>query len=54
MNNTLREKCLKYGVNLRIHSKCGKIRTRKTPYLDTLLAVVSFRTIQKKGFFSRT
>ena len=23
-----------YGVNLRIQSKCGKIRTRRTPYLD--------------------
>ena len=28
-----------YGVNHRIQSKCGKIKTRKTPYLDTFHAV---------------
>ena len=28
-----------YGLNLRIQSKYGKIRTRKTPYLDTFYAV---------------
>ena len=28
-----------YGVNLRILSKYEKIRTRKTPYLDTFWAV---------------
>ena len=29
-----------YSVNLRIQSKCGKIWTRKTPYLDNFHAVV--------------
>ena len=29
----------RYGVFLRIQSKCGKIQTRKTPYLDTFHAV---------------
>ena len=28
-----------YFVSLRIESECGKIRTRKTPYLDTFHAV---------------
>ena len=28
-----------YEVNLRTQSKCGKIQTRKTPYLDTFHAV---------------
>ena len=28
-----------YGVYLRIQSKCGKIRTRKTPNIDTFHAV---------------
>ena len=28
-----------YGVNLRIHSECGKIQTRKTPNTDTFYAV---------------
>ena len=28
-----------YEVNLRTQSKCGKIETRKTPYLDTFHAV---------------
>ena len=28
-----------YGVNLRTPSECRKIRTRKTPYLDTFHAV---------------
>ena len=28
-----------YGVSLLIQSKCGKILTRKTPYLDTFHAV---------------
>ena len=30
-----------YGINLRIQSKYGKIRTRETPYLDTFCAVLS-------------
>ena len=30
-----------YGVNLRIHSKCGKIRIRNTPNADTFLAARS-------------
>ena len=29
-----------YSVNLRIQSKCGKIRTKKNPYLDTFQAVL--------------
>ena len=29
----------RHGVSLRIQSKGGKIRTRKTPYLDTFHAV---------------
>ena len=29
-----------YEVSLRIHSECGKIRTRKTPHLDTFHAVL--------------
>ena len=29
----------RYGVSLRIHSECGKIRTRKTPNTDTFHAV---------------
>ena len=33
----------RYGVSLRIHSECGKIRTRKTPNTDTFYAVVSIK-----------
>ena len=29
-----------YSLNLRIQSKCGKIRTRKTPNTDTFHAVM--------------
>ena len=29
-----------YSVSLRIQSECGKIRTGKTPYLDTFHAVI--------------
>ena len=36
-----------YGVNLRIQSECRKIRTRKTPYLDTFQAVSA---VQRKLF----
>ena len=32
-------KVSKYGVNLRIESKYGKLRTRKTPYLNKFCAV---------------
>ena len=31
----------KYGVCFRIQSECGKIRTRKTPNMDTFHAVTS-------------
>ena len=30
----------RYGVSLRIHSKCEKMRTRITPNTDTFYAVV--------------
>ena len=30
----------RYGVSLCIQSKCGKIRTRKTPDMDTFHAVI--------------
>ena len=30
-----------YGVNIRIQSKYWKIRTRKTPYLDTFYTVIT-------------
>ena len=29
-----------YGINLLIQSECGKIRTRKTPNMDTFCAVL--------------
>ena len=32
----------KYGVSIRTQSKCGKIRTRKTPNTDTFHAVTAF------------
>ena len=38
----------RYSVPPRIQSECGKIRTRKTPNTDTLLAVLYF-----KSFVSR-
>ena len=42
----IREKCpyseFFYSVSLRIQSKCGKIRTRKTPNTDTFRAVIKF------------
>ena len=31
----------RYGISLRIQSKCGKIRTKKTPNMDTFHAAVS-------------
>ena len=34
----------RYEVSLRIQSKRGKIRTRKTPYLDTFYAVYLLKT----------
>ena len=30
----------RYSVALRFQSECGKIRSRKTPYLDTFQAVI--------------
>ena len=33
-----------YGVNLFIQSEYRKIRTRKTPYLDTFCAVTNTKT----------
>ena len=32
-----------YSVSLRIHSECGKIRTRKTPNTDTFYAALDLR-----------
>ena len=51
LSRTLREKCPntefflvriaeRYSASLFIQSECGKIRTRKTPYLETFHAVV--------------
>ena len=33
--------CVKIGVTLRIQSKCGKIRTKKTSNINTFSAVVN-------------
>ena len=46
-----------YGVNLRIQSEYGKIRTRKTPNADTFYAVfyvgaIVRRCSVKKGFLN--
>ena len=35
-----------YSTSLRVHSKCGKIQTRKTPNMDTFLALSGDVTIQ--------
>ena len=32
----------RYSVTLRIQSKCGKIRTRNTPNMDTFHSVLTF------------
>ena len=37
-----------YSVNLRVQSICGKIRTRKTPYLDNFYAVKKIRENAEK------
>ena len=39
----------RYGVSLLIHSKCGKIRTRKTPNTDAFHAVHSVHIHQMKN-----
>ena len=38
-----------YGVSLRIHSKYGKIRTKKTTFLDTFHAVTVQNTNTNSG-----
>ena len=38
----------RYGVSLRIKSKCGKIRTRITPNTDSFHAVVYINVIMSK------
>ena len=39
----------RYSKSLRIQSKCGEIRTRKTPYKDTFYAVlVSYQSVLSK------
>ena len=35
----------KYGVSLRIHSECAKIRTRITPNTDTFHAVLNGKIV---------
>ena len=40
-----------YTVSLRIQSEWGKMRTRKTPNMDTFQAVFNFRTIFKSYFW---
>ena len=37
-----------YSVNLRIPSKCGKIRTRKTLYFGSFYAVYLFKFFKEK------
>ena len=37
----------RYGVSSRIQSECGKIRTRKTPNMDTFHSV----RVKGKGFY---
>ena len=36
----------RYGVSLRIQSKCGKYGPEKTPYFDTFHAVVCLQTFR--------
>ena len=36
----------RYGVSLRIQSKCGKIRTRITPNTDTFYAVYIYQLVE--------
>ena len=50
---TLREKCpntVFSGPYLCIQSECGKITTRKTPYLDTFYTMVGWRYQYCLGF----
>ena len=46
----------RYSVSLCIQSECGKIRTRKTPYLDTFLVSFKLNTLSdmKPVLFGRT
>ena len=46
----------RYSLSLRIQSECGKIRTRKTPYLDTFLVSFKLNTLSdmKPVLFGRT
>ena len=37
----------RYSLSLRIQSECGKIRTRKTPYLATFHALAECRQLSK-------
>ena len=39
----------KYGVSLRIQSECGKIRTRKSPNMDTFPAMVFMTLVNIYG-----
>ena len=41
-----------YSVNLRIHSECGKIRTRKTPNRHTFCAVIISMKFQRLLWFT--
>ena len=41
----------RYGKSLRIQSECRKIRTRKTPNLNTLHTVISFWSSVNSAFF---
>ena len=43
----------RYGVTLRIHSKCGKMRTRITPNTDTFYTVLNFFSFSPFFSFSR-
>ena len=36
----------RYSVSLRIQSKCGKMHTRKTPYLDTFHTAFSLEKLE--------
>ena len=48
MRENTDQKNSKYGLPLRIYSKCGKIRTRKTPNMDTFHAVILIKKISTK------
>ena len=38
-----------YSLNLRIQSKCGKMRTRKTPNTNTVYVVFLMKAFQLQG-----